>query len=146
LQGRLERGKLFFDRKDRKIAQEVLERVGLWDLRKKRIAQLSGGQRQKALLARALAAKPKIVILDEPTASIDPQGQKEIYEILQNLDLTRIVVSHDINILFTGVDRIAYINRKLYIHENPKIDIHPNKEHFCQIDLFQELARSCENG
>ena len=144
LQGRLKKGKLFFNEDDRKKTNEILSKMGLRSLKKRKINELSGGQRQRALIARALCAEPKIVILDEPTASIDMKGQKEIYEILKELDLTRIVISHDINILFEGVNRVAYINRKIYVHE--KVDNSLEREgHFCEMELLNHFKR-CDAG
>jgi len=142
LQGRLKKNKFFYNSLDYKKCDEVLKKLNILSLKNRKISELSGGQRQKVLLARALVSEPKILILDEPTASIDIKGQKEIYEILKDLKLTKIVVSHDIKIVFEGVDRVLYINRKLYIHDNPKLSIKPQGEHFCEMELFDYL-KSC---
>ncbi|WP_281951427.1 metal ABC transporter ATP-binding protein [Nitrosophilus kaiyonis] len=142
LQGRLKKNKLFYNKEDFKKCDEILKKLNIENLENKKISELSGGQRQKVLLSRALVSEPKILILDEPTASIDIKGQKEIYEILKNLKLTKIVVSHDIKILFEGVDKVFYINRNLFVHENPKLSIHPKEEHFCEMELFDYL-KSC---
>jgi len=142
LQGRLKKNRLFYTNEDFKRCDKILKKLKIIDLKYKKISELSGGQRQKVLLARALVSEPKILILDEPTASIDIKGQKEIYDILKNLKLTKIVVSHDIKILFEGVDKVFYINRNIFIHENPKLSIHPDEEHFCEMELFDYL-KSC---
>lgn len=141
LQGRLKKNKFFFSDEDYKKCDEVLNRLKIKELENKKISELSGGQRQKVLLARALVSDPKILLLDEPTASIDIKGQKEIYEILKNLKITKIVVSHDIKILFEGVDKVFYINRNIFVHQNPKLSIKPG-EHFCEMELFDYL-KSC---
>ncbi|WP_200762650.1 metal ABC transporter ATP-binding protein [Nitrosophilus alvini] len=144
LQGRLKKGKLFYSKDDRKKTDETLSKMGLTGLKKRKIEELSGGQRQKVLIARALCSEPKILIFDEPTASIDIEGQKEIYKILKELDLTKIVISHDINILFEGVNRVAYINRKIYMHE--EVDINLKREgHFCEMELLNHF-KSCNAG
>ncbi|MRJ02966.1 MAG: ABC transporter ATP-binding protein [Epsilonproteobacteria bacterium] len=138
LQGRLQRGKYRFTREDERVARESLEMVGVGGLAERKISTLSGGERQRTLLARALATQPRMVVLDEPTAAVDMEGQRQIYRLLHSLQMTRIVVSHDINILLEGVDRILYINRELVVHESIDLDLHPSG-HFCEIDLLQEL-------
>ncbi len=136
LQGRLRKDKFFYTKSDKKIAQEKLEFMGVLEFKDRKIKELSGGQRQKVLLSRALAKEPKILILDEPTASIDLSGQKEIYRLLKDLPLTKLVVSHDINILFEGVTKVAYINKNLYLHDESDTDIYLKDGHFCEVELL----------
>ena len=76
--------------------------------------------------------------MDEPTSAIDPTGQKEILDLIETLDMTRIVVSHDIKILLRNVDKIAFIHKKAVIHEGPKLNI-PKDKHFCEIELIDFL-------
>ena len=140
LQGRLSAKKRSFTKEDFETLHSIAQKLRIAHLLNKKIGQLSGGERQRVLLARALATKPKILILDEPTAAVDFTTQKEIYQLLQELDLTKIVVSHDINILLQGVDRVFYINRKLYIHEHIDIEIKPKEGHFCEMELFEQLG------
>ncbi len=139
LQGRLCKNRLFFNKEDRDIAKEELERVAMADFKDRKIGELSGGQRQRVLIARALASRPEILILDEPTASVDPKGQKEIYKILEKLSMTRIIISHDLNIFFEKIDRVVYVNKKVYIHENIKPAIEKEEGHFCEVELFEYL-------
>jgi zinc transport system ATP-binding protein len=136
LQGRLKKSKLFYNSTDKDIALEKLELMNINHLKNRKIKELSGGQRQRVLLARALAKEPQILILDEPTASIDPEGQKEIYELLKGLPLTKIVVSHDINILFEGVKQVAHINKNIHIHDSVESDINLKDGHFCEMELL----------
>lgn len=139
LQGRLKKGKLFYNKDDYKASEQILKRLKIFEFKDRKVSELSGGQRQKVLLARALVSNPKILILDEPTASIDVKGQKEIYSILRELNLTKIIVSHDIKTIFEGADRVIYINKKAYIHQSPHIPIKQEGEHFCEIELFDYL-------
>lgn len=136
LQGRLTKSKLFYTKEDKKIALEKLELMKISHLKNRKIKDLSGGQRQRVLLARALTKEPEILILDEPTASIDPEGQKEIYNLLKELPLTKLIVSHDINILFEGVNKVAHINKTLHLHDSVDNDINLKEGHFCEMELL----------
>ena len=138
LQGRLKKRKFFYDKLDKEKAKEVLKELEIYELRNKKIKDLSGGERQKVLIARALASEPKILIMDEPTSAIDPKGQKEILDLIESFKITRIVVSHDIKILLRNVDKIAYIHKKAVIHEGPKLNI-PKDKHFCEVELIDFL-------
>jgi len=143
MQGRLKKGKFFYTNVDKEKANEVLKILKIEEFKNRKIKDLSGGQRQKVLIARALVSEPKIVIMDEPTSAIDPTGQKEILDLIENLDITRIVVSHDIKILLRNVDKIAYIHKKAVIHEGPKLNI-PKDKHFCEVELIDFLKdESC---
>ena len=138
LQGRLKKRKFFYNQKDKQKANEVLENLKIKNLKNKKIKDLSGGQRQKVLIARALVSEPKLLIMDEPTSAIDPSGQKEILDLIESFNVTRIVVSHDIKILLRNVDKIAYIHKKAVIHEGPKLNI-PKDKHFCEVELIDFL-------
>ena len=138
LQGRLKKGKFFYNNLDKEKAKEVLQTLNIFSLKNKKIKDLSGGQRQKVLIARALVSEPKILIMDEPTSAIDPTGQKEILDLIESFEVTRIVVSHDIKILLRNVDKIAYIHKKAIIHEGPKLNI-PKDSHFCEVELIDFL-------
>ncbi len=144
LQGRLGPKKFRFNAMDYKLLAQVAKELEIDTLLDKKIANLSGGERQRVLLARALITKPKLLILDEPTAAVDINAQKRIYEILKTLKMTKIVISHDINILLEGVDRVFYLNRKLFIHDNIPLKLQNNKGHFCEMELFEELKRRCD--
>jgi len=125
MMGRYGRTGLFrrYDRQDREAAEKALERVGMLEQRGKQIGRLSGGQQQRVFVARALVAEPKLLLLDEPTASIDPTMQTEFYELLEELKkiLTIVMVSHDIGAVSVYVDKIACLNRQLYYHGSKEI-------------------------
>ena len=143
LQGRLKKGKFFYNREDKEKAKEILNTLNIYNLANKKIKDLSGGQRQKVLIARALVSEPKILMMDEPTSAIDPSGQKEILDLIESFEVTRLVVSHDIKILLRDVDKIAYIHKKAVIHEGPKLNI-PKDKHFCEVELIEFLKdESC---
>ena len=146
LQGRLTPGKFRYTQEDMQKLHQIAHKLHIRDLLDQKIGALSGGQRQRVLLARALVSEPKILILDEPTASVDLEAQKAIYKLLQELQMTKIVVSHDINIIFEGVKRVFYINRSLIVHENIPLQIDRKDGHFCEMDLFEELFKGCNHG
>ncbi|MBM2829743.1 MAG: transporter ATP-binding protein [Gammaproteobacteria bacterium] len=110
-------------KQDRDIARQVMEAVEIMDIRYRPIGSLSGGQLQRVLIARALACKPDILILDEPTANIDMRVEEDIFGVLKkyNEHMTIIVVSHDIGFISGYVDRVACLNQTLVCHITDEI-------------------------
>lgn len=109
---------------EREQLEPLLTWLGLSDLRKRRMSELSAGQAQKALLARALAAEPHLLLLDEPTASVDPAARTEIYERIEELmqRITVIMVTHDLMAIPACFSSIACLNRELVYHGRSGID------------------------
>ncbi len=126
-------------------AMGALEQVGMADFAQKKIGSLSGGQRQRVMIARALCAHPQILILDEPTASIDVSGQKQIYDLLKQLNeyITILVVSHDISVILEYANKVAHINRTLTYHDiSQKESIVKDQGHFCEVEMLQLLGKT----
>ena len=127
-------------------AMGALAQVGMEEFAHSKIGALSGGQRQRVMIARALCAHPKILILDEPTSSIDIAGQKEIYELIKTLNesITVIVVSHDISVILEYANKAAHINKTLSYHDisdkKKTFHTHGNEDHFCEVELLQMLG------
>jgi zinc transport system ATP-binding protein len=103
---------------DRITALEALEKVEMEPFKNRHIDELSGGQRQRVFIARALVTEPEILILDEPTASVDAKGQAEIYTLLKSLNekVTILVVSHDLLALSSYIKSVACVNRRVHFH------------------------------
>lgn len=127
-------------------ALESLNQVGMKDYANKKIGDLSGGQRQRVFIARALCSNPKIMLLDEPTASIDVQGQQEIYELLKELNksICIVVVSHDLSILLNYAKNVAHINRSLVYHSLAEVqkNVTLADDHLCEVELLSALGKT----
>ena len=139
--------KLFgYNKEDTSCAMHSLEKVGMQDFANRKIGDLSGGQRQRVFIARALCSNPKVMLLDEPTASIDVKGQNEIYELLKELNksICIVVVSHDISILLNYAKNVAHVNKNLVYHglENIRSNIDTTDEHLCEVELLSALGKT----
>ncbi len=108
---------------DLEFVESLMHRVGLAELAGEPLAALSGGQLQRVYIARALASRPKLLLLDEPTTGIDAAGQKRFVDFLVDLknrmNLTVVLVSHDLRSVSAICDRIACLNVTLHYHDVP---------------------------
>lgn len=108
----------------RAFVEQTLELVGAADYAGKPVGALSGGQLQRALIARALCARPRVLALDEPTVGIDAAGQQRFAELLERIHrergVTVLVVSHDLRAIAAGCDRVACLARRLHSHTSPQ--------------------------
>jgi zinc transport system ATP-binding protein len=126
------------DSENQKV-MNALEQVNLLKKINVQIGHLSGGEQQRVLIARALATDPNILILDEPTASVDAQTGISIYELLANLnkEKTIIMVSHDVAAISRSVKKIACLNKKLVYHNTKEITKEMLEETYqCPVDLI----------
>ncbi|MDY3846362.1 MAG: ABC transporter ATP-binding protein [Eubacteriales bacterium] len=125
---------------DRETCEKYLELVHIQSLARRRISELSGGEFQRLLIARALALKPEILLLDEPTASVDPASRNMIYTLLSQLNrdgMTIVMVTHDMLAVSSSIGRIACLNRRLVYHGEPKLTEEIcNEMYGCPIDLI----------
>jgi zinc transport system ATP-binding protein len=112
-----------YSREDREHVEELLNKVGIYKLKDRMIAELSGGEFQKMLIARALAVNPKMLLLDEPTASVDAEASKQIYQLLQELNegMTIILVSHDLRAISSHARTLACLNGRLVYHDGGEV-------------------------
>jgi zinc transport system ATP-binding protein len=112
-----------YDRADLGFVEHLIDRVGLSELGDRPVSGLSGGQLQRVLIARALAPRPKLLVLDEPTTGVDSAGQQKFIDFLQELKrelaLTVMIVSHDLRTVSAISDRIACLNVNLHYHDVP---------------------------
>ncbi len=142
LTGRLKKGLSPFFRyakEDERAAKELMERVGIAALASRRLSDLSGGEFQKMLIARALASNPRLLLLDEPTASVDASSREQIYELLAQLNRTMaiILVTHDLLAVSSQVKRLACLNGRLVYHGEPELSENVvNSLYGCPVDLI----------
>ena len=114
----------FYNREEKALAEEAMERMGIAALAERCFRELSGGQQQRVLLARALCATRKLLLLDEPVAGLDPKATAELYELIASLNregVAILMVSHDLaavdyasHILHIG-DRLFFGTREAYL-------------------------------
>lgn len=107
-----------YQREDYDEAYAALRAVGVEALAGTRFGDLSGGQKQRTLIARALVSKPRLLLLDEPTASVDPVVAEDIYQLLRQLhrDVTIVMVSHDLAYIASHQGQAVYLNRRLSVY------------------------------
>lgn len=140
--GRLSKKRLFkpFTAQDDEIVEEKLAWVDMLDYKNRGIRELSGGQRQRVYIARALATEPELLLLDEPTISVDFESRGKIYELLHEINLqgvTILLVSHDLNVISRYVKSIGCLNRQLHYHGEKEITPEMLKAGYnCPVDLI----------
>lgn len=140
----------------RKAAQQALERVGMGNFRHSRMAELSQGQRQRVLIARALVSSPEMLVLDEPTASVDAAMQEILFGILRDLkrEMTVILVSHDLSAIASCATAVACVRGNVHYHGRGEIlpEMLESAYGACPVELVAHgvphrvLARHEENG
>jgi len=125
----------WYSRTDREYVEQLMNQLGIAALADRPIGDLSGGQQQRCFIARALAAQPKILILDEPLVGVDEGGQRQFAELSHRLhhglldgaandsgsgsSLTLVIVSHDIRAIAASCSRVACLNQTIHYHDSP---------------------------
>ena len=137
----LQTEKGFFSRytnSDRQRATALLEQMGIADLAKRPIGEVSGGQMQRALLCRAIIAEPKLLILDEPTNFVDNRFESELYHTLRELNerMAIVMISHDVGTITSLVKEIVCVNRHVHRHRSNVITAEQLENYNCPIQIL----------
>ena len=124
-------------RKEKSRAAEVMDELGLSDISRQPLNELSGGQLQRVYLARAVSGSPRLLLLDEPATFVDPSFEADFYEKLKQLNgrMTIMMVSHDVGTISTWVKSFACVNRSIFYHPHSKITEEDLKLYGCPIQL-----------
>jgi zinc transport system ATP-binding protein len=128
-----------FSAADISLADSALETMGISHLADRAISDLSGGEQQRTVIARALAGNPQILLLDEPTVFVDAPTETQFYDILEKLaqTMTIVLVTHDIGVIVSHVTKVACLNRRLFTHDSQELteDMIEGTYH-CPVDLI----------
>lgn len=104
-------------RTDREVVDTLLDDLGIYDIRAKLIGELSGGQQQRVLLARALVNDPELLILDEPTAALDPETRERFYHKIADVNRSRgvtvLLVTHDTGVIGQHASKMLYLDKRM---------------------------------
>ena len=124
------------DRKNR--VEQTLETVGLNALHSRPIGELSGGEFQRTMLARAIISSPRLLVLDEPDTHVDNQFETELYSLLRELNrsITILLVSHDIGMISPYIKTLACVNRELHYHASNEITEEQLKVYNCPVEII----------
>jgi zinc transport system ATP-binding protein len=117
-----------FGPQDYAAVESALRTAGLWEVRDRLVGRLSVGQQQRVFVARAIASEPDLLLLDEPTVGVDPEGEERFYELLRSLHRERgttlLLVSHDVAAVAREVSQLVCLNRTLFFHGAPEEALH----------------------
>lgn len=108
---------------DKEIVKNALEQVGLFDKKTRGFSTLSGGEKQRVLIARAISQQANILILDEPTNHLDIHHQLQVMDLAKSLNLTVIAALHDLNIAATYCDRIYVVHDGVIVRSGTAMDV-----------------------
>ena len=109
-------------------AERLLRMFGLWELRDKPPAHLSQGQKRFAALAAVLVMKPELLVMDEPTSDLDPRNRRMLIGLVNNLQTTKLTVSHDLDFIWETCTRVCIMNKGKIIANGPTKKILSDRE------------------
>lgn len=104
-------------------AERLLGMFGLWELRDKPPAHLSQGQKRFAAIAAVLVMQPELLVMDEPTSDLDPRNRRKLIELVNELPMTRVTVSHDLDFIWDTCDRVCILSKGKIVADGPTKEI-----------------------
>lgn len=107
--------------------EETLKQLNLWELRDKPPSHLSQGEKRFAAFATVLVMQPAILVMDEPTADLDPKNRRTLINLLKTLNITTITVSHDLDFIWDTCQRVCIMNKGRITADGPTHDILGNR-------------------
>lgn len=128
-----------FSTEDHEAAKKALDRTGILHLSRRPVSNLSGGEQQRAIIARALVGDPELLILDEPMVYVDIPTEMHLFDMLEGLlpGMTILLVTHDIGAISTHVTRVACLNGKIFTHDTDEISEEMlTAAYHCPVDLI----------
>ncbi|HOP67344.1 MAG TPA: ABC transporter ATP-binding protein [Methanoregulaceae archaeon] len=124
---------------DLRMASDAMEKMGVSDLADRQLCSLSGGEQQSAIIARALAGGPRLLLLDEPLVFVDAPTQDHFYDVIEKLrsSMTIVLITHDIGVISTHVTKVACLNHQIYTHGTNEItEDMITSAYQCPVDLI----------
>jgi zinc transport system ATP-binding protein len=102
-----------FSKADKEAVENVIKKLGIWKIKDKKLNELSGGEKQRVFVARAIANEPKVLILDEPMSNLDIHIQEEFYKILKKLskNIAIVIVDHDLEMVAKYAKEVVCVNK-----------------------------------
>ena len=130
---------------NKKVAMELLDRVGLVDQAEKSPAALSGGQQQRIAIARSLAMKPKALLFDEPTSALDPEMINGVLQIIQDIvsdsSMTTLVVTHEMGFAKKVADRVIFMDKGQILEDSPTKEFFANPKEPRAREFLSQIIR-----
>ena len=131
--------RFFYSKEEKKATLEYINKMNITSLRKRPFSTLSGGQKQRVLLARALCACEKLLLLDEPVTGLDPYAQKDLYQMIDKLNKEEntaiVMISHDIESVLEYANKILYIGNEVF---------YGSKEEFLKSEFGKDFSEGNE--
>ena len=110
------------------LIEEWLRELNLWELRNKPPAHLSQGEKRFAAFASILVMQPEVIVMDEPTADLDPKNRRKLINLINGLKMTKITVSHDLDFVWDTCQRVCIMNHGRIVEEGPTKNILSQRE------------------
>ena len=110
------------------VVEETLEQLGLEHLKMRHNHKLSGGEKKMAAIATILAMKPEMMLMDEPSASLDPKNRRRLIQLLRKLPETKIIASHDLDMILETCDRVILLDHGKIVADGPAQELLRDQE------------------